>query len=203
VVKIVIGRRALIIGRGTLVVAGLVVAFVLLAGIVVLVATRPSTPAVLPDPPPTTPGPRLDASLPAAGGEHTLAANFAGDPQRYPASGGGPVDMSYLEECAGWAAQGPGLRLTFTGDGGPLRLFVVPETTGVDTSLVVQAPDGTWHCSDDAVGLDPLIDFAIAPSGTYGIWVATDSAASVVGATVFVTELVYVRPDTVTSQAPA
>lgn len=68
------------------------------------------------------------------------------------------------------------------------------ETTGIafsarsteDTLLLVNAPDGTWHFSDDELEQNPLIFIPNPPQGLYDIWVGTFSSGGLVDATLFV-----------------
>jgi hypothetical protein len=41
---------------------------------------------------------------------------------------------------------------------------------GVDTTLALQLPDGTYRCNDDAEGHDPVVQTAL-PAGLTKIWV--------------------------------
>ena len=48
-------------------------------------------------------------------------------------------------------------------------------TVGMDFAEdVVQAPDGTWTCSDDADGSDPAVTVD-GGAGTYSVWIGTYS----------------------------
>ncbi len=76
------------------------------------------------------------------------------------------VDMS----CAGYVSRTPTLELTLSrADQGRLYLSAWSEA---DLTLVVQAPDGLWHCNDDAWdGLNPGVAFDAPATGRYRIWV--------------------------------
>jgi hypothetical protein len=62
---------------------------------------------------------------------------------------------------------------------------------GSDVSLVVNLPDGTWVCDDDAAGnLNPGLTFSSPQSGVYDIWIG-DLSGDGPGATLYVSELGY------------
>ena len=106
-------------------------------------------------------------------GSVELQAGFAPDPYLSEVVGGGAVDASYLGgDCVGYAAQAPDVRLVWGGSSHELILFFVADAEG-DTSLVVNLPDRTWVCNDDAGSLDPLIVLENPPEGQYDIWVGS------------------------------
>ena len=51
-------------------------------------------------------------------------------------------------------------------------------SSDVDTTLVVNAPNGSWHCDDDSGvnGSNPQVRFDSPQSGQYDIWVGTYSS---------------------------
>ena len=103
-----------------------------------------------------------------------LRAGFAPNPNVSMVSGGGSVDVSYLGgECVGYAAQAPDVRLTWEGGSDELRIFFFAADAGEDASLLVNLPDGTWVCNDDASSLDPLIILENPMEGQYDIWVGS------------------------------
>ena len=87
-----------------------------------------------------------------------LQAGFVLDPSVSEIVGGGGVDASYLGGgCVGYASLAPDVRLMWDGVSDELRIFFKSDA-GEDTSLLVNLPDGTWVCNDDAGSLDPLIE---------------------------------------------
>lgn len=117
----------------------------------------------------------LDFSLPAIAGDHELSAGFLPDPYTINVMAGGPLSASdggaggEMTYCAGMVTQAPTAQLQWTGEDGPLSLFV---TSDVDTTLVVNMPDGSWMCDDDGgEGFDAALSIEAAPSGVYDIWV--------------------------------
>lgn len=50
------------------------------------------------------------------------------------------------------------------------RFFV--EAPGEDTTLIIQSPDGSFACNDDAFGgINPGLDFSVAQPGVYHVWI--------------------------------
>ena len=76
--------------------------------------------------------------------------------------------------CSGYIyAASPDLELTIDRDFRPLGIFVDAD---VDTTLVINDPDGNWHCNDDADDLansNPGLSFSKPKAGIYDIWVGT------------------------------
>lgn len=79
--------------------------------------------------------------------------------------------------CSGYIyAAGPDLELTVDNDFRPLGIFVDAD---VDTTLVINDPDGNWHCNDDADSLadsNPGLQFSKPKAGIYDVWVGTYSS---------------------------
>ncbi|WP_300545079.1 peptidase S1 [Maricaulis sp.] len=98
-------------------------------------------------------------------GSASLSAGFAPDPYNVDIVAGGSVDASNVG-CAGMIANAPDYRLHWSGG-----QITIGATSGSDTTLVVNAPDGNWYCSDDANGFDP--ELVLNGSGQYDIWVGT------------------------------
>ena len=59
----------------------------------------------------------------------------------------------------------------------------------IDTTLVVNAADGSWHCNDDFDGLNPAITFEAPASGQYDIWVGVYGEAGVAPAGLYISEV--------------
>jgi hypothetical protein len=131
-----------------------------------------------------------DFSQAPAYGSVTLNAGFTPDPHSVQITAGGSIDASTAAPlsgrgCRGFIANAPDYRLNYTSGSWPLIFRVVSDA---DTTLVVNTPDGAWHCIDDVEGLNPVIRFASPTSGQYDIWIGTygrDMAAS----TLHITEL--------------
>lgn len=123
-------------------------------------------------------------------GQVTLAPGFSPDPYSVSIRSGGTLDIGAMElgpGCLGSGTFQPDFILQYAGDGDMLRLYV--DGNG-DTGLVVNAPDGSWHCNDDSYdGLDPTVTFQGAESGQYDVWVTSYSEGENVDGTLSITEL--------------
>lgn len=122
-------------------------------------------------------------------GRVTLTSGFTPDPNETTVNAGGPVDAANLgSECSGHVARRPSVSLRYTAGSLPL---IVSATSAADTTLVIRAPDRSWHCNDDGPGgLNPVVRFDTPASGRYQIWVGTfESDASTPEATLYVSEI--------------
>ncbi len=81
-------------------------------------------------------------------------------------AGGAVTNPVMGEACSGFVSERPSAEVEAPGS------FVVSASGDDDLTLVVLAPDGTWTCSDDGDGTDPLAEVIGGP-GTYSIWVGT------------------------------
>ena len=129
-----------------------------------------------------------DYSLQASFDTVNLASGFSPDPMEYDMISGGSIDASKLgKDCKGYIANAPDFELTF--EAGILELWV-SVISSVDTTLVINTPNGEWICDDDSGGnLDPSIHFSKAPSGTFDVWIGTYDSTSMHEATLYVSEL--------------
>lgn len=128
--------------------------------------------------------------LDPAYGTIALATGFEPDPYQVELRSGGPVDAAGLgSPCVGYIANAPDVRLNFTG-GSSLPL-VLSVSSSVDTTLVVNDPNGEWYCDDDGGnnGLNPSIAFDRPASGQYDIWIGTYSNTSLQPAVLNISEL--------------
>ncbi|WP_421858093.1 peptidase S1 [Oceanicaulis sp.] len=120
-----------------------------------------------------------DYSLNPTYGTHSLNAGFLPDPAELPITAGGSLDASSVG-CAGAIANAPDARLMWGGGS-----MTIGANSNADTTLVINAPDGQWYCSDDVNGLNPALSFSAA--GQYDVWVGV-YAGSTAPATLYVTE---------------
>lgn len=106
--------------------------------------------------------------------EIDLATGFDADPHVVTLTAGGDETLdSDLAGCDGYVADRPDVRLNYTSGELPLYIFADSQA---DTVLLVNDPDGVWHCDDDGgFQLNPLIAFDEPSSGQYDIWVGTVS----------------------------
>ena len=118
----------------------------------------------------------------------TLSSGFTPDPVSRSLQAGGtspnPVSGS---DCRGYInLDAPDFDLNYTAGSLPLYIYAESDT---DITLVINDANGTWHCSDDANGTDPLIHLSDPPSGNYNIWVGTYASGALQNATLYISEL--------------
>lgn len=125
-------------------------------------------------------------------GSHTLEAGFLPDPVRQPVMAGGAFDASsrgWTDAVSGEACRGmvnggqPDYQLTY---GGGAHLQIGARSSD-DVTLVINAPDGSWRCTDDTYGLNPALTFEPGAAGVYDVWVGT-YGDEIVEAEIVVTE---------------
>ena len=104
-------------------------------------------------------------------GTVTLAPGFTPDPHVAEGTSGGAIQATTLNpSCQGWVSQTPDHILVASGAFANLRLLV--NGADQDLTLVVQRPDGSFACNDDAEGVHPIVQGNFAP-GNYKIWVGS------------------------------
>lgn len=122
-------------------------------------------------------------------GTANLAAGFTPDPYVVNVQSGGSINANTISSsCRGFIANAPDVRLNYTAGSYPLIISV---NASADTTLVVNAPDGTWYCSDDegVNGMNPMVRFNSPRGGQYDIWVGTYGNASLQPAQLHISEV--------------
>jgi hypothetical protein len=122
-------------------------------------------------------------------GTATLSAGFTPDPYVVNVQSGGSINASSLSSsCRGFIANAPDVRLQYSSGSYPL---IISANSSTDTTLVVNAPDGTWYCSDDegVNGMNPMVRFNNPQGGQYDIWIGTYGTASLAPAQLHISEL--------------
>jgi hypothetical protein len=117
-----------------------------------------------------------DVTLTPTFGTLSLTASVAPNLHSIDIVAGGRVEASATvgtdmagNPCRGAIANAPDYRLHYTAGTVPLVISVISR---LDTTLIINAPDGSWHCSDDGRGWpNPMILFAEPESGRYDIWI--------------------------------
>jgi len=122
-----------------------------------------------------------------ANADVSLRAGFLPDPVILRGRAGGDWYFTTTQTCrrGGWFANAPDARLRYQAGGMQLSFYV--RAPG-DTMLLINAPNGSWHCNDDYSGLDPAIVFNRPMSGRYEIWVGTYDRRRVNNARLYITE---------------
>lgn len=142
-----------------------------------------------PPPPPPTTGAGAGAqpvqpTQPAQAGQPTQAGNlesnfgtialnpgFVPDPHIASGTSGGSIQAQTLNSaCRGWVSQTPDHIFNAGGQFGNLRFIVNGGAN--DLTLVVQKPDGTYTCNDDAEGRNPIVQGNFA-AGPHKIWIGS------------------------------
>ena len=111
-------------------------------------------------------------------GSIDLASGYLPDPFVVEVQAGGNLDIGQqFNDCLGYIEESqPDFRLHYeTGD---YTLSILTDSE-VDTTLLVNAPNGDWYCNDDAEsssGTNAGLLFDSALEGQYDIWVGTYEA---------------------------
>ena len=108
-------------------------------------------------------------------GSLNLNPGFTPDPRAMTLRAGGSSQVS-VSGCAGAIDNTrPDLNVIYGAGGSALLFYVEGEA---DTTMLVNTPSGEWLCSDDEIGLSPLVAIESPEEGLYNIWVGTYSADS-------------------------
>ncbi|MFN8565248.1 MAG: hypothetical protein U0703_27310 [Anaerolineae bacterium] len=170
----------------------------------VLTPTLPPAPTATPIPPTA-----LNPTLSPSSGVDDLTAGFLPDPYYRVVFGGGALDAAASasgDECVGYAAGAPVLRLDWSGVSTRLRFLFAPFDDALDGALIVLDPDGAWHCNRDFAGggyTRPQVEFVNPVEGAYTVWVSDELAPNEsLPGVLYVTEKQY-SPETVPSVGTA
>lgn len=114
----------------------------------------------------------LNTSAAGTYGQTQLRAGFEPDPFNVSVLGGGPVDMSGVNDsCNGFVATRASYTVRYTANTAEFPTLYVGATSDADTTIAVRTPNGQWYCNDDAIGLNPMVAIEQPRSGRYQIWV--------------------------------
>lgn len=129
-----------------------------------------------------------DYNATPAFGEFRLSPGFTPDPALLSVRSGGSIDASdWSENCDGYIANAPDLRLYWDGKGS--RPLIISAVSNSDVTLVVNGPNGEWYCDDDSGdGENPSLSLT-PTAGRYEIWVGTYASDDTRPAVVSVSEL--------------
>jgi hypothetical protein len=122
-------------------------------------------------------------------GTVTLRTGYTPDPHTTAVRAGGNLDAQRVSSnCRGFISSAPDVRLVYTSGSLPL---IISASSRADTTLVVNAPDGSWYCDDDGgvSGLNPAVRFNRPASGRYEIWVGTYGSGSLEPARLSISEV--------------
>lgn len=121
-------------------------------------------------------------------GRHALAPGFSPAPFTQAALSGGDIEVKALNlgaNCLGYAARDPDFALELSA---PFDLVTFLIASDVDTTLIVNLPNGSWACNDDTNGLNPALVLHRAGAGIYRIWIGSYAAESYEEAVLYVAE---------------
>ena len=138
-------------------------------------------------------GTGLNLFLPANFGTVERAGRRGAEPLRQDIISGGPVSVAPLAlgpDCIGFASEAPDLRLHWSGDSDRLEIRFDAAEAGADTVLLINQPDGSWVCNDDAEPgqLNPRLIIEAPRTGQYDIWVASFSRHQFESGTLIISE---------------
>ena len=121
-------------------------------------------------------------------GEYALAPGFQPPEYGKQVVGGGRnyvPDFVSAEGCAGYVAEAPDFSITLNAD---FESIWFSAHSPANIVLLLNGPNGQWHCNDDFIGSDPSIGFSNAPAGRYDIWVGGYDENNYAASIIYVTE---------------
>ncbi|MFN4100955.1 MAG: hypothetical protein ACK4GT_14370 [Pararhodobacter sp.] len=126
---------------------------------------------------PAFPGTTVDLDAEPRAGYAAFDMNAAGQGQllaNAPVTSLTPMEvLATGTYCAGHSdISAPDLVMSLDAAQPMISLYALSET---DLTIAVRAPDGSWHCNDDALGFNPAVSIAGAQPGDYRIYVGTFS----------------------------
>jgi heat shock protein HslJ len=123
-------------------------------------------------------------------------------PYQQELTGGGEIGAFNLEQgnhlCTGFISAAPTFRFNWSGDVDSLVMFFESD---MDTTLIVRAPDGSFHCDDDYHGSENLNPWlSLTPmDGTYNVWVGSFAPDVLSTGTLTITNDAHAVPTALTS----
>jgi hypothetical protein len=131
-----------------------------------------------------------DISAAPTFGTHAISGGFQPDPMNFQIVSGGELNAAETigRGCQGYVTNAPDVRINYTP--GSLPLIISVNSTS-DTTLVINAPDGSWICDDDSgnFGTNPSVTLRNVMPGQYDIWVGSYTQGDAAGATLSISEL--------------
>lgn len=103
------------------------------------------------------------------GGPIEIPAGFSGVKTASGRFGGPQAATGFGPGCVGFISNAPDHQIQVAAPM-PFARFVANGGT-MDVTLVVQLPDGTYRCNDDAEGLNPIVDVPNLPAGLTKVWI--------------------------------
>jgi len=131
---------------------------------------------------------------PTVFGSASLNAGFVPDPYLVNLTAGGTVDLATCTggQWSGFVVTRPDFRLFYNGSSPTGTLtFALEARSNVDTVILVNAPDGSWHFNDDYYDLNSAVVFSAPMAGQYDVWTGSYTPSSNNPAQLIVTEYAY------------
>ncbi len=162
-------------------------------------------------PPPPLPGAQVvqpGAGLDSNFGTVMLSTGFMPDPKVAQGRSGGARDAATISPgCAGWvdANKPDHVFIAQTAFGANFRILAHSTSQPQqDITLLVQKPDGTYMCNDDAAppATDPIVTGNSLMPGVYKIWVGSYQQGQFADYRIAFTELNSVTTDSLQNTAP-
>lgn len=128
----------------------------------------------------------LDFSQPALNGVISLSSGFTPDPRTVPVTARSQVSISNAMSgvnvartgdgrCRGHTGRAPDVSVNYSA--GNVFPLVIRALASFDTTLVINGPDGSWHCDDDSgQGVQAQLVFERPASGRYDVWFGSFSS---------------------------
>lgn len=133
-----------------------------------------------------------DRNVAPSEGTVALIAQFEPDPRIAMVMAGGRINVSdTVPACSGFISSRPLIRLKYASDPSPAAMpLFIHAFSLVDTTILVNAPDGRWYCNDDGFnGQNPMLIFSPAMKGEYEIWLGTHAPGKMQSALVAFSEV--------------
>jgi len=121
-------------------------------------------------------------------GETSLSPGFQPTPFTIQITGGGrnqAADFIADERCRGYISEAPDFSI-YLSESFDKIWFAVYSPAAM--TLVMNASDGSWHCSADHQGANPGIAFSFPPAGHYDIWVGSADEGNYAAAILYASE---------------
>lgn len=137
---------------------------------------------------------QLNWELEPLHGVNELRSPFYPDPITIEMKSGGEVNVENLNlgiGCIGFATEAPDYRIHKSGENRPLNLTFLASNMEDNSTLIINAPDGSWHCNESAHGNthNPRIDFRHSLEGQYDIWVGSYTKGKIIEGMLRISEL--------------
>ncbi len=137
-------------------------------------------------------------------GSHVLAPGFAPSPFTRDALSGGDIEVKSLhlgDNCLGYAARDPDFLIELAGEFNRITFLIA---SSEDSTLIMNLPNRSWACNDDANGLNPALVLHNAPPGPYRLWIGSYSAETYDESVLYISEAAPESlPTTATGPDPA